>query len=506
MGRSAAPVPSITGVTVVGNKLTANAAFSPSAEYAYQWVRESTNIQGAVAPTYTLATADIGARISVNVTGSKTGYITTTRGSDYTSIITSGIIVNPPPPEGGAVQRPVRPVPGPSYTGKLGPIGKHYPDNLHWVGYKARHEIKCDPSLAAINAASQTITDQMNAEGAVIRVRTGMGPIKDGLGASSGRKSPLDGAGKASWTKPVAVVPDGPLGSVAITASFSGQNVHNLAFVGWDGRTVSAVLTDSYDSYFVWCRFRSCNANRDIDNVWQYEVVTGGFRPWQEGVGDTDGWAYRPADKADGTVGPIKNVGRVGCHALPIWKLMNNTGHIDAGQFERSANTKTAAYGNLTLDFCVDWAHANQTYLFAGSKGGGIVSVDGKPGVLMRNCLGVSGDRATTYFPRYRQDDTYKDHDYSQINQVKPLASPTLFQGSAADVDTYDCDFIGSYGGIKYRNVARSRRDKAPVLASSRPSNGEWTVDSKLLTVGEAYFRDRAPEPTWDYLKSIWVW
>lgn len=64
---SAAPI--ITGTAQQGQILTASTGtWSSSPTYAYQWLRAGTAINGATASTYTLASADVGSTISVQVT------------------------------------------------------------------------------------------------------------------------------------------------------------------------------------------------------------------------------------------------------------------------------------------------------------------------------------------------------------------------------------------------------------------------------------------------------
>ncbi|GAB2465452.1 hypothetical protein GCM10027029_29670 [Conyzicola lurida] len=85
----AAAVPKISGVATVGATLTANAgAWTPAPTFSYQWKRGTTVIAGAKSKTYVPTAADIGSRISVTVTGSKTGYAPASRASAATSIVT----------------------------------------------------------------------------------------------------------------------------------------------------------------------------------------------------------------------------------------------------------------------------------------------------------------------------------------------------------------------------------------------------------------------------------
>ncbi|MGC5171267.1 FG-GAP-like repeat-containing protein [Microbacterium sp. DT81.1] len=83
MAFTAAPAPTVTGTATVGSTLTAiPGTWSPiPTTLTYQWKRAQVAIPGATAATYKLVAADAGAAITVTVTASKTGYITTSRTS-----------------------------------------------------------------------------------------------------------------------------------------------------------------------------------------------------------------------------------------------------------------------------------------------------------------------------------------------------------------------------------------------------------------------------------------
>ncbi|MSR99624.1 S8 family serine peptidase [Arthrobacter sp. BL-252-APC-1A] len=83
----AAPIPSIKGTATVGSTLTATpGTWAPApVNLSYQWLRGTTPIKGATKSTYILTGADAGATISVEVTGTKPGYATTTKRSNPTS-------------------------------------------------------------------------------------------------------------------------------------------------------------------------------------------------------------------------------------------------------------------------------------------------------------------------------------------------------------------------------------------------------------------------------------
>lgn len=74
---------SFAGTATVGTKLTARPGeWGPSpVTLAYQWLRDGQPIAGATASTYTLVNADAARKISVRVTGSKSGYTTVAKTS-----------------------------------------------------------------------------------------------------------------------------------------------------------------------------------------------------------------------------------------------------------------------------------------------------------------------------------------------------------------------------------------------------------------------------------------
>lgn len=79
---SSVPTPVISGQPVFGARLTAQpGAWSPKPTFSYQWKRNGRAISGARASTYTVVSADLGAHITVTVTGSRAGYVTTSKTS-----------------------------------------------------------------------------------------------------------------------------------------------------------------------------------------------------------------------------------------------------------------------------------------------------------------------------------------------------------------------------------------------------------------------------------------
>ncbi|WP_307386476.1 cutinase family protein [Microbacterium sp. SORGH_AS_0969] len=96
---TSAPSPSITGTASVGSTVRAvTGTWAPvPATFAYQWRRNGTAIAGATASTYRVGTADAGTRLSVSVTASAPGYVTTTRVSSSTSVPTLTFATVPVP-------------------------------------------------------------------------------------------------------------------------------------------------------------------------------------------------------------------------------------------------------------------------------------------------------------------------------------------------------------------------------------------------------------------------
>ena len=91
--------PTMVGTRAVGKTLTATTGtWNPVPEFSYQWFRGATAIAGATESSYTLTSADLNALISVRVTGTATGYATTTRPSAPTTAITAGTLATTPVP------------------------------------------------------------------------------------------------------------------------------------------------------------------------------------------------------------------------------------------------------------------------------------------------------------------------------------------------------------------------------------------------------------------------
>lgn len=81
-GSLTASAPTITGAAPVHSSLTAvPGSWTSGTMLKYAWLRNGTAISGATKTTYTLLAADVGKKISVRVTGSKTGYVTVSKTS-----------------------------------------------------------------------------------------------------------------------------------------------------------------------------------------------------------------------------------------------------------------------------------------------------------------------------------------------------------------------------------------------------------------------------------------
>lgn len=88
--------PVIVGTGAIGSTLSVNAgAWSPQPVlFSYQWLRDGSSITGATGPTYRLTSADTGSRVSVLVTGTKSGYATGVRRS---AAISAGVLATATP-------------------------------------------------------------------------------------------------------------------------------------------------------------------------------------------------------------------------------------------------------------------------------------------------------------------------------------------------------------------------------------------------------------------------
>ncbi|MGO4596906.1 M15 family metallopeptidase [Terrabacter sp. 2RAF25] len=98
--------PTVTGTLRVGRVLTAApGTWSPAATLTYQWRADGIAIAGATAHTYTLQSADRTKHLSVQVRGTRTGYVPVTTTSAPTAAVDYGVFATAPTPAiSGVVQ------------------------------------------------------------------------------------------------------------------------------------------------------------------------------------------------------------------------------------------------------------------------------------------------------------------------------------------------------------------------------------------------------------------
>lgn len=85
---SKTPVPTIVGTAAVGSGLTAKAgSWNPGVALKYQWYATGMVIRGAASSKFTPTTAQVGKKITVKVTGSKSGYTSVSKTSAATKTI-----------------------------------------------------------------------------------------------------------------------------------------------------------------------------------------------------------------------------------------------------------------------------------------------------------------------------------------------------------------------------------------------------------------------------------
>ena len=89
--------PTISGQPEVGQTLTVNpSSWGPgNVDVGYQWNVDGNTVSGATGPTYTVPIADLGHRLTVSTTGSKPGYLPTSRTSAATTSVFAPIVAPP---------------------------------------------------------------------------------------------------------------------------------------------------------------------------------------------------------------------------------------------------------------------------------------------------------------------------------------------------------------------------------------------------------------------------
>ena len=94
---TASPVPTVSGTARVGTRLTAvTGTWSPSATLSYQWKRGTTVV--GTSSTYTPKAADRGSRLTVKVTGTRSGFTTVSKVSALTATVGYGVFATSPVP------------------------------------------------------------------------------------------------------------------------------------------------------------------------------------------------------------------------------------------------------------------------------------------------------------------------------------------------------------------------------------------------------------------------
>jgi hypothetical protein len=82
------PTPVVSGTPQVGATLSARAGtWSPVATLSYRWYRNGAPIAGATSSRYRLTPADHARRLAVRVTGSRAGYLSSSRTSASTAVV-----------------------------------------------------------------------------------------------------------------------------------------------------------------------------------------------------------------------------------------------------------------------------------------------------------------------------------------------------------------------------------------------------------------------------------
>ncbi|GAA5147627.1 hypothetical protein GCM10023340_20320 [Nocardioides marinquilinus] len=96
---AATPSPAVTGTRQVGRTLTASTGtWDDGVALAVRWLRDGLPIAGATGRTHTLTAADAGRRVSVQVTGSRDGYVPVSRTSAPGPAVARGQLTRRPTP------------------------------------------------------------------------------------------------------------------------------------------------------------------------------------------------------------------------------------------------------------------------------------------------------------------------------------------------------------------------------------------------------------------------
>jgi surface antigen len=153
-----AATPKITGTAQVGRKLTANpGTWESGASFAYQWLRDKKAISGATGKSYTLSGNDLDAQITVKVTGSKPGFLSTSKTSKATANVAPAVLTATPVPTIQGEPKVLKPLTAASAAWE--PAGVT-------LSYQWQRDGK---SISGAKAASYTPTEED--EGAQLRVK-----------------------------------------------------------------------------------------------------------------------------------------------------------------------------------------------------------------------------------------------------------------------------------------------------------------------------------------------
>jgi hypothetical protein len=100
-GLNPTPVPTITGELLEGETLSSELGiWAEGVGISYQWLRNGSPVAGEIDSTYQLTKADVGAKISLRVTGSKAGYLSVSK----TSVESSPVIGLLSPPSASTIE------------------------------------------------------------------------------------------------------------------------------------------------------------------------------------------------------------------------------------------------------------------------------------------------------------------------------------------------------------------------------------------------------------------
>ena len=104
-GEIDAPIPTISGTAQVGLSLgSARGYWGEDVTFEYQWLANGVAIEGATNSYYMIKPEQVGKKITLQVTGSKDGFVTTSRTSAATDTVAPGVFTAPTPTISGTIQ------------------------------------------------------------------------------------------------------------------------------------------------------------------------------------------------------------------------------------------------------------------------------------------------------------------------------------------------------------------------------------------------------------------